>query len=171
MYAKSGIEYTPTLLVQYGGPWAEEYYFQREKPYDDVKIRRFMPYEHLAPKTRRRGAGVGTRTGGWFMEDEYIFPETARIAAEDVVKAGGKIPAWAGSHGEFQGLGYHWELWSVGFGGMPAHDALRMATLVGAEALGSTETWARWRSGTRRPDRAGPESPGEPAEQRTRSAM
>ena len=55
-YAKSGIEYTPTLLVQYGGPWAEEYYFERENPYNDAKIRRFMPYEHLAPKTRRTGA-------------------------------------------------------------------------------------------------------------------
>ncbi len=132
-YARSGIEYTPTLLVQYGGPWAEEYYFERENPYNDAKIRRFMPYEHLAPKTRRRGSGVGPGPGGWFMEDEWIFPMTAKVGA-DIVKAGGKIGI--GSHGEFQGLGYHWELWSVGSGGMSNHDALRMATLAGAEALG-----------------------------------
>ncbi len=132
-YAKSGIEYTPTLLVQYGGPWAEEYYFEREQPFNDAKVRRFMPYEDLAFKTRRRGMGVGAGAGGWFMEDEYIFPQTAKIAA-DIVQAGGRIGV--GSHGEFQGLGYHWELWSLASGGMPTHDLLRMATIVGAQALG-----------------------------------
>ena len=132
-YAKSGIAYTPTLLVQYGGPWAEEYYFEREKPFNDAKVRRFMPYEELAAKTRRRGAGAGAGPGGWFMEDEYIFPQSAKIAA-DIVKAGGTVGV--GSHGEFQGLGYHWELWTVASGGMPAHDALRVATLTGAQALG-----------------------------------
>ena len=132
-YARSGIEYTPTLLVQYGGPWAEEYWFERQQPYTDAKVRRFMPYEDLAFKTRRRGAGVGAGPGGWFMEDEYIFPQTARIA-NDIVQAGGHVGI--GSHGEFQGLGYHWELWSLASGGMPAYDVLRMATIGGAEALG-----------------------------------
>jgi hypothetical protein len=133
LYAKSGMTYTPTLLVQYGGPWAEEWYFQREKPYADPKIRRFMPYEHLASKTRRRGAGVGPGPGGWFMEEEFIFPESARVANE-IVKAGGRVGV--GSHGQFQGLGYHWELWTVASGGMTPHDALRTATILGAEALG-----------------------------------
>ena len=132
-YAKSGIEYTPTLLVQYGGPSGEEWYFTKERPYDDPKIRRFMPYEHLADKTRRRGGGSPISPGGWFMDEEYIFSKTAKAAA-DIVKAGGKVGI--GSHGEFQGLGYHWELWSVASGGMPTHDALRMATLAGAQALG-----------------------------------
>jgi Imidazolonepropionase and related amidohydrolases len=132
-YVKSGIEYTPTLLVQYGGPFAEEFYFEREQPFNDAKVRRFMPYEDLAFKTRRRGAGVGAGFGGWFMEDEFIFPQTAKIAA-DIVQAGGRIGV--GSHGEFQGLGYHWELWSLASGGMPTHDLLRMATIVGAQALG-----------------------------------
>ena len=132
-YAKSGIEYTPTLIVQYGGPWAEDYYFEREPPYNDAKVRRFMPYEELASKTRRRGAGVGPGPGGWFMENEFIFPKTAKVAA-DIVRMGGKIGI--GSHGEFQGLGSQWERWSVASGGMPAHDALRMATIVGAQALG-----------------------------------
>jgi Tol biopolymer transport system component len=100
MYAKSGITYTPTLLVQYGGPWGEDYYFEREQPYRDPKVRHFMPYEELAFKTRRRGAGVGPGPGGWFMEDEFIFPKTAKVAA-DIVKAGGRIGI--GSHGEFRG--------------------------------------------------------------------
>ena len=35
-----------------------------------------------------------------------------------------------------QGLGVHWELWSIASGGMSNHDALRVATIFGAEAIG-----------------------------------
>jgi Tol biopolymer transport system component len=132
-YARSGIAYTPTLLVQYGGPSGEEWFYTKERPFDDPKIRRFMPYEELAAKTRRRGGGSPISPGGWFMDEEYIFNRTAKVAA-DIVKAGGKIGV--GSHGQFQGLGYHWELRLIASGGMPAHDVLRTATLTGAQALG-----------------------------------
>jgi imidazolonepropionase-like amidohydrolase len=52
----------------------------------------------------------------------------------DLVKAGGN--AGIGSHGQLQGLGYHWELWSVASGGMSNHDALKVSTILGARALG-----------------------------------
>ena len=41
-----------------------------------------------------------------------------------------------GGHGQLQGLGYHWEMWNVGMGGMKPHDVLRAATIYGAEAIG-----------------------------------
>jgi len=41
-----------------------------------------------------------------------------------------------GSHGQLQGVGYLWELWSMQSGGMSEHDALRAATILGAEAIG-----------------------------------
>jgi imidazolonepropionase-like amidohydrolase len=41
-----------------------------------------------------------------------------------------------GSHGEVQGLGVHWELWMMASGGMDNHAALRMATLMSADAIG-----------------------------------
>jgi imidazolonepropionase-like amidohydrolase len=41
-----------------------------------------------------------------------------------------------GSHGQLQGLGYHWELWSIASGGLSNHDALRVATIMGADGLG-----------------------------------
>jgi len=50
------------------------------------------------------------------------------------VKAGGR--AGVGSHGQMQGLGYHWELWSIQSGGLSNLEALRVATTFGAEAIG-----------------------------------
>ena len=41
-----------------------------------------------------------------------------------------------GSHGQLQGLGYHWEMWAMGSGGASNHDILRAATIYGAEAIG-----------------------------------
>jgi len=135
LFAASGTVSTPTLLVTYGGPWAENYYYTRENPNADAKLRRFTPKDDFDSKTRRRGQGAGGSPGpgGWFHEDEYNFREHARVI-RDLVAAGGK--AGIGSHGQLQGLGYHWELWTVASGGLSNHDALRVATLMGAEALG-----------------------------------
>jgi imidazolonepropionase-like amidohydrolase len=41
-----------------------------------------------------------------------------------------------GSHGQLNGLGYHWEMWSLAKGGMSPFDVLRCATVFGAEAIG-----------------------------------
>ena len=41
-----------------------------------------------------------------------------------------------GSHGEMQGICYHWELWNIQSGGMSEMDALRCATIIGSEAIG-----------------------------------
>lgn len=123
--AFSQMAVTPTLLVSYGGPFAEIYYFETENPYHDKKMQYFMPYEELAEKTRR----VST----WFMPEEHVFQKHAK-SMKSLVE-GGSL-AGIGSHGEFQGLGYHWELWSMQSGGMKNHDALRVATILGAKALG-----------------------------------
>ncbi|MGH7545879.1 MAG: amidohydrolase family protein, partial [Gemmatimonadota bacterium] len=133
LVAFSGTTYTPTLLVAYGGPWAENYYYTRHNPHDDPKLRRFTPHPVIDRVTRRRGQGTGPGPGGWFLEDEHVFPELARVA-KAIVQAGGR--AGIGSHGQLQGLGYHWEMWSVAAGGMSNHDVLRVATIHGAEAIG-----------------------------------
>ncbi len=125
--------YTPTLLVTYGGPWAENYFYTRENPHDDPKMRRFMPHSEMDRRTRRQGLGQGPGPGGWFREEEYPFPKLA-VAVKDIVEAGGR--AGVGSHGQLDGLGYHWELWAMASGGISNHDALRTATILGAEAIG-----------------------------------
>ncbi|MFT5761509.1 MAG: Tol biopolymer transport system component [Polaribacter sp.] len=123
--AESKMAVTPTLLVSYGGPWAENYYYSRENPYNDAKMQYFTPYRELASKSRRRP--------GWFMDEEHVFQKHAEFM-KDLVEADGL--AGIGSHGQLQGLGFHWELWSVASGGMKNIDALRTATLLGAKALG-----------------------------------
>ena len=135
LFKNSGTVSTPTLIVSYGGPWMENWYYTRENPHGDAKLQRFTPADDLDSKTRRRGTGAGGSPGpgGWFHEDEYNFRAHAGFI-NDLVVAGGK--AGVGSHGQLQGLGYHWELWNVASGGMTNHDALRVATLIGAEALG-----------------------------------
>lgn len=123
--AQSKMAVTPTLLVSYGGPWAENYYYATENPYHDKKLQYFTPYHELASKTRRRP--------GWFMEEEHIFSRHAEFV-RDLVKEGGL--AGVGSHGQLQGLGFHWELWAMQSGGASNHDALKVATILGAEAIG-----------------------------------
>lgn len=126
LVAYSQTAYTPTLLVAYGGPWTENYFYATENPHDDAKLDHFMPHENLDTRTRRRN-------DGWFMKEEYVFEEES-LFAKDLVEAGGI--AGVGSHGQLQGLGYHWELWAIQSGGMSEHDALRAATILGASAIG-----------------------------------
>ncbi len=131
LFKTSGTTNTPTLLVSYGGPWAENYYYTTENVAGDAKLAHFTPKEELDAKIRRRNPGPGP--GAWFRADEYAFRKHAAWIKE-LVAAGGR--AGVGSHGQLQGLGYHWELWSIQSGGMSPHDALRVATILGAEALG-----------------------------------
>jgi hypothetical protein len=140
LFGKTNIAYTPTLLVAYGGPWTENYWYTKEPPFADPKLQRFSPYEELALKTRRRmrpsnsfGSGAGDGSGGWFMDEEYVHEGQSKVA-DDMIKAGGLVGV--GSHGQLQGLGYHWELWSVASGGMSPMNALRTATSMGARAIG-----------------------------------
>jgi imidazolonepropionase-like amidohydrolase/Tol biopolymer transport system component len=123
--AGSGMTYTPTLLVSYGGPWAENFYYETENVNGDPKLNHFFAKSELDQKSRRRPA--------WFMKEEHVFDDHARFV-NDLIKAGGN--AGVGSHGQLQGLGYHWELWSIASGGMSAHDALKVATIQGAKAIG-----------------------------------
>ncbi|OLC84587.1 MAG: hypothetical protein AUH72_01540 [Acidobacteria bacterium 13_1_40CM_4_65_8] len=124
--AKTHTFYTPTTLVAYGAPWSENYYFETTaKLHDDPKMRRFIPHELYDTMVRRRAQ--------WFLPEEYGHQGIAKGVA-DVVHAGGR--AGLGSHGQFQGLGAHWEIWNLQSGGLTPHETLRVATMFGAEALG-----------------------------------
>ncbi|MBK6487028.1 MAG: amidohydrolase family protein [Gemmatimonadetes bacterium] len=125
LFSKSGTTWTPTLLVQYGGPWAENWWYEHYDILGDAKLARFTPFSEL----ERRGL----RRPQWFRDSEYSFKLFADQARK-VVEAGGRVGL--GGHGQLQGLGVHWELWTIASGGMKAMDALRVATIFGAEAIG-----------------------------------
>src|SRR5262249_20260614 len=131
LLAQAGSYYTPTLIVSYGGPWGELYFWQTQNPHDDPKLNRFVPHPAIDPLGRRHP---------WIWPSEYHFPAVANGAAA-VARAGGHVSL--GAHGQLQGLGAHWELWMLaGEGGgtsrpgMTPLEALRAATLAGADKIG-----------------------------------
>ncbi len=134
LVAETKTAYTPTMLVAYGGPWAENYFYATEVVHEDPKLRYWTPHRELDEKSRRRGSSRGG--SGWFMEEEHVFKELA-VFVKDLVEAGGR--AGVGSHGQLQGLGYHWELWAMQSAGLDHHQSLKMATILGAEAIGLDE--------------------------------
>ena len=79
--AATRIAYTPTLLVTYSGPAAENFYYANESPHDDAKLRRFTPYPVLAARTLRRA---------WFHPREYVFREVA-ASSKAIFDAGGQV--------------------------------------------------------------------------------
>jgi hypothetical protein len=125
------------MLVTYGGPWAENWFYSHEKVFEDQKLRTFTPFEDVQQRTLRRPGPTGAGSNGWFHENQYPFPLIADFENR-VVRAGGR--SGIGSHGQLQGLGYHWELWAMGMGpDVTPMEALRIATIVGAASLGLDE--------------------------------
>jgi len=124
LIAQSGITYTPTILVAYGGPWAENYFYQKYDIHDNPKVRRFMPHEEIDQRAERRP---------WVRDNQHVFPRIA-AGATAILQAGGRVGL--GGHGQMDGLGDHWELWAMAAGGMKPHDVLRVATIHGANAIG-----------------------------------
>jgi len=129
--AKSTMFYSPTLLVAYGGPWGELYFYQTQNPINDPKLNRFVPHFMLD--------GLGRRHP-WIQPDEYHFPTVARGAAA-ILHAGGNVALSA--HGQLQGLGPHWELWAMAGEGQPEGmkamtpmEALHASTILPANKIG-----------------------------------
>ncbi len=119
----SGLTYTPTLVVAYGGPSGMNKYLTSVDIDADPRLRRFTPHDELDK----------WQSLTWYRDDQYVHELHAEQLTK-VVEAGGRVGL--GSHGEVQGLGTHWELWMMASGGMDPHDALRAATLHSADAIG-----------------------------------
>ena len=131
LFSEVQVVNTPTLIVSFGGPMGEIYWFTRTDVHGNERLARFTPHEVLDGRTRRRAGAAGAM--GWAVEEEFVFEEHARFL-RDVVEAGGF--AGVGSHGQLQGLGFHWEMWMLASGGMSNHDVLRAATIFGANGIG-----------------------------------
>lgn len=127
LLARSQTAYTPTFVAGYAKPGSMDYYYATERVHDDPRTSRFMPHDLLDRFTSLR----------ILIPDDQYFYRSASRSAYQVYQAGGRLGV--GGHGNHPGLGLHWELWSFVDGGMPPMDALRAATLGGAELLGVAE--------------------------------
>ncbi len=125
LMAKSGIAYTPTLLVSFGGALPIYRLHATERPADDLRLQRFFPSSELFARTAQRLLA--------FPDEDYNDRETAAGAAA-ILHAGGTVAL--GGHGEMQGLQVHWEMQLLAQGGMSNHEVLQVATRHGAQALG-----------------------------------
>lgn len=124
MWSHSETGLTPTLVVAYGGLWGEEYWYSHTDVWDHDRLLAFNPPLQVEARARRTLR---------VPEDEWNHERTAAHVNE-LYQAG--IGVQLGAHGQRNGLDAHWELWNFGLGGMPNHDALRVATLEGARYLG-----------------------------------
>lgn len=124
LFARTRAGYTATLLVAYGGQSGEKWFYQHYNVWENEKLQSFFPPRSIDARSRRRSMSA---------EDDFNHKNVAghQKAIDD---AGGLITL--GAHGQLQGLGAHWELWAMTHGGMQPHDALRAATINGAEYLG-----------------------------------
>ena len=124
LWAASRTAYTPTLIVNYGGLNAEFWWYQHDEVWKNERLRRFTAPGVLDARARRRVMAA---------EEDYSYIETSR-AAKALLDRG--VTVNLGAHGQLDGLGAHWELWSLQPGGMTNHEALRSATISGAQSLG-----------------------------------
>ena len=66
-------------------------------------------------------------------EEDFNVFNNARTATQ-LQRAG--VAVNIGAHGQREGLGAHWEMWTLGRGGMTPLEIIRVATLNGAKYLG-----------------------------------
>jgi hypothetical protein len=124
LFASSRISYTPTISVLYGGRPALYEMTISHVPQGDPKVRRFIPGGLL---------DVKTRTQKWTRHQDQTYSTFAADALA-IQRAGGLVGM--GSHGEMQGIGYHWELEAYASGGATTHEVLRAATIGSSEVIG-----------------------------------
>jgi len=124
VFAKSGVAYTPTLIVAYGGLSGEYYWYQHSNVWENERLLQFVPRSVIDPRSRRR----------LMAPDGDYGHVLASRSAKKLSDAG--VPVNMGAHGQLQGLGAHWEMWMLAQGGMSPMEVLRAATLNPARSLG-----------------------------------
>ncbi len=118
--------YSPTFIVGGPGAWNEEFFWTDSQVWKDEKQRRWLPWRHLIPGTRRPILRPDT---------DYSYPMIAQAMADVIAEGGyGAI----GSHGQQHAIGSHWEIWMAAEA-MGAHGALDVASRQGAYFLGAIE--------------------------------
>lgn len=128
LWRQTDVRNTPTLVVSYGGLSGEYWWYARDNVWEDKKLNRFFPRETLDARSIRRETAPD-----W----DYWHVQVSK-SVKKLRDAGIKIQV--GGHGQLQGLSANWEIWMLTQGGMSNFEALRAATIDGADYLGLSKS-------------------------------
>ena len=120
----SGTAWTPTLIVAYGGPFGENYWYQHTKVWEEPILGKWVPRPLIDARSRRPVMNPPE-------EDNVLSVAKMTKQVSDL-----GIPVSIGAHGQREGLGAHWDIWMFQLGGMSNMEALKTATINPARALG-----------------------------------
>ncbi|MBK8328137.1 MAG: PD40 domain-containing protein [Bacteroidetes bacterium] len=126
LWKNSKTAYTPTLIVCYGAPSGEYYWYQHTEVWKKERLLRFTPRAVIDTRSRFRTM---------LPEEEY---ENGHIQVSKSLKKLSDVGVLVnmGAHGQIQGIGAHWEIWMMRQGGMSTMEALKTATINPALSLG-----------------------------------
>jgi imidazolonepropionase-like amidohydrolase/Tol biopolymer transport system component len=124
LWTQTRTNYTPTLVVAYGGLAGDPYWRQHMDVWKHPLLSRHAPPTLLAAQNVRRTMAP---------EEDFVDDDTAREAKKLADRG---IQVAIGAHGQQAGLGPHWEMWSFVRGGWSPIEALRAGTIAAATSLG-----------------------------------
>ncbi|MFC7538013.1 amidohydrolase family protein [Sphingomonas sp. GCM10030256] len=123
-WSQTKTNYTPTLVVSYGGPGGDPYWRSRTNVWEHPLLKAHIPPGTLAADNARREIAP---------EEDYADTWAAREARKLADRG---IQVNIGAHGQQDGIGAHWEMWSFVKGGWTPLQALQAATIMPARTLG-----------------------------------
>ena len=123
-WSQTRTNYTPTLVVSYGGPGADPYWRARMNLWEHPLLTAHTPPATLAAASARRTIAP---------EEDYADTWAAREARKLADRG---IQVNIGAHGQQDGIAAHWEMWSFVKGGWTPLQALQAATVMPAKTLG-----------------------------------
>ena len=123
-WSQTKTNYTPTLVVTYGGPAGDPYWRSHTDVFRQPVLMRHIPPGTLAADNARRVIAP---------EEDYVDGANAREAKKLADRG---VLVSIGAHGQQAGMGPHWEMWSFVKGGWSPIEALRAGTIMPAESLG-----------------------------------
>lgn len=124
IWSQTKTNYTPTLVVTYGGPGGDPYWRSHTNVWEHPLLKAHIPPGTLAAANARREIAP---------EEDYADTWSAREARKLADRG---VQVNIGAHGQQDGIAAHWEMWSFVKGGWTPLQALQAATIMPAKTLG-----------------------------------
>jgi imidazolonepropionase-like amidohydrolase len=124
LWSATKVGYTPTFNVSYGGIMGENYWYQESAVYQNERLKRFVPSALIESRSRRPFTAPA---------HEWNHIDVAKHSKKLLDRG---VLVNLGAHGQREGLGAHWEMWSMVQGGFSPLEAIKAGTINGAKYLG-----------------------------------